>query len=77
MLRKLFIDHPSSVEETYLEHMWFAVCFASLLFAAGAAALVHAIIPGLCKTTASDLIRKMYARIEYRGVPVPAAVPSE
>lgn len=77
MLRKLFIDHPSSVDETYLEHMCFAVCFAGLLFAAGAAALVHAIIPGLCKTTASDLIRKMYARIEYRGVPAPAAVPSE
>lgn len=75
MLKKLFIDHPSSVDETYFEHMWFAACFAGLLFAAGAAALVHAIVPGLCKTTASRLIRKMYARIEYRGVPT--AIPSE
>lgn len=69
MLRKLFIDHPSSVDETYLEHMWFAVGFAGLLFAAGAAALVHAVVPGLCKTTASRLIRKMHARIQYRGAP--------
>ncbi len=75
MLRKLFIEHPSSVDETYLEHMWFAVSFAGLLFAAGAAALVHAVVPGLCKTTASRLIRKMYARIEYRGVP--SATPAE
>ena len=75
MFRKLFLDHPSSVDETYLEHMWFAFSFAALLFAAGAAALIHALIPGLCKTTASRLIRRMYARIEYRGVP--AAVPSE
>ncbi|WP_050931726.1 DUF6356 family protein [Aestuariivita boseongensis] len=75
MLRKLFIDHPASVDEGYFEHMWFAASFAGLLFAAGLAALIHAVIPGLCKTTASRLIRKMYARIEYRGVP--AAAPAE
>ncbi len=75
MLRKLFIEHPESVDETYLEHMWFAVRFAALLLAAGMAALVHAVIPGLCKTTASDLIRIMYARIEHRGAP--AATPAE
>ena len=75
MLRKLFMDHPASVDESYVEHMWFAIGFAGLLFAAGLAALVQAVIPGLCKTTASRLIRKMYARIEYRGAP--AATPAE
>ena len=69
MLRKLFIEHPESVDESYGEHMLFALSFAGLLFLAGFAALVHALVPGLCKKTASQLIRKMYARIEYRGVP--------
>lgn len=66
MLRRLFTDHPHSVDESYVEHM----IFAGLLALAAGAALIHALIPGLCKTTASTLIRKMYARIEHRGVPV-------
>lgn len=70
MLRRLFTDHPHSVDESYVEHMIFALSFAGLLALAAGAALIHALIPGLCKTTASTLIRKMYARIEHRGVPV-------
>lgn len=69
MFKDLFVNHPSSVDETYLEHMGFALRFAGLLFLAGTAALIHAVIPGLCEKTASNLIRKMYARIEHRGVP--------
>ena len=76
MLRKLFIDHPESVDESYGEHMLFALRFSGLLFLAALAALVHAIVPGLCKKTASQLIRKMYARIEFRGV-APNATPAE
>ena len=76
MLKKLFIDHPASVDESYGEHMLFALRFAGLLFLAGAAALIHAIIPGLCKKTASQLIRRMYARIEFRGV-APSGTPAE
>ncbi len=74
MFRQLFTDHPSSVDETYLEHMVFALGFAGLLILAASAALVHAVIPGLCKSTASQLIRNMYARIEHRG---PSATPAE
>jgi hypothetical protein len=65
--RSLFVDHPASVEESYFEHMRFAFGFAGLLLLAGAAALVHALIPGLCKTTASQITRRLYARIEHRG----------
>ncbi len=61
-----FIDHPASVNETYFEHLRFAVGFAATLFAAGGAALIHALIPPLFETTASRLIRKMHARIESR-----------
>ncbi|SFJ10702.1 DUF6356 family protein [Jannaschia pohangensis] len=61
-----FHDHPASVDETYFGHMRFAFGFAGLLFAAGLAALIHALIPPLFETTASRLIRKMHARIEAR-----------
>lgn len=61
-----FIDHPASVNETYFEHMRFAGSFALTLFAAGGAALVHAIIPPLFETTASRQIAKLHARMEAR-----------
>lgn len=66
MITKVFLDHPASVEEDYFEHMAFAGRFAGTLFLAAGAALVHAIIPCLFEKTASNLIRKMYARIENR-----------
>lgn len=61
-----FVDHPASVNETYFQHLRFALGFALTLFAAGLAALVHALIPPLFETTASRLIKKMHARMEAR-----------
>ena len=66
MINRVFLDHPASVEENYFEHMAFAGRFAGSLFLASGAALVHALIPSLFEKTASDLIRKMHARIENR-----------
>ena len=64
---RAFRAHPASVGETYVEHMAFAAWFASKLFLAGGAALVHAIIPFLFETTASTHIRDLYHRIEGRN----------
>jgi hypothetical protein len=61
-----FIDHPASVNESYLQHAGFAFGFAARLFLASIAALVHALIPPLFETTASRMIREMHARIEAR-----------
>lgn len=61
-----FIDHPASVDETYLEHAWFALRFAGTLFAAGGAALIHAVIPPLFESTASRLIQKMHNTLQDR-----------
>ena len=66
MINKVFLDHPASVEENYFEHMVFASRFAITLMAAAGAALVHAIIPCMFEKTASNLIRKMHARIDNR-----------
>ena len=66
-LQAIFVDHPTSVDETYFEHLRFAAWFAYRLTGAAAAALIHALIPALCETTASGTIRQLHARIEGRG----------
>ncbi|MEM7709762.1 MAG: DUF6356 family protein [Pseudomonadota bacterium] len=63
---RAFHDHPASVQETYLGHMRFALGFAGHLFLAGGAALVHALIPPLCETTASRLVARLHARLAAR-----------
>ena len=66
---RAFKDHPASVGETYFEHMRFAGWFAGRLFLAGAAALIHAVIPALFETTAGRHIREIHRRIEHRSDP--------
>ncbi|KZY35882.1 hypothetical protein A3731_35055 [Roseovarius sp. HI0049] len=67
MITKAFLDHPRSVDETYLEHAGFAGKFSIKLFAAGFCALIHAIIPCLFEKTASRMIADMYAKTHNRG----------
>ena len=63
----LFTAHPASVDETYLQHLAFALRFAGLLTLAAGAALIHALLPFLCEKTASRIVAKLYARIHNRG----------
>ncbi len=65
-LQTLFTAHPASVDETYLEHMAFALKFFALLALAAMAALVHAILPFCCEKTASRIVAKLYARTSNR-----------
>lgn len=61
-----FLAHPASVDETYFQHMRFAIGFAFWLCVAGGAALVHAVVPALCETTASRILRMLMARMDAR-----------
>jgi len=63
---RTFIDHPQSINETYFQHMRFAGWFASRLFLAACAALVHALIPRLFERTAGNLIGEMHAKMSNR-----------
>lgn len=79
-LERLFLAHPRSVGESYLEHSAFAFRMALRLTAAGGAALIHAIVPCLCETTASRIIIAMHAEIVTRRAqagaqPRPSGVP--
>ena len=65
-LRRLFTDHPAAVDETYTQHFAVALWFAGMLGLAAGAALVHALVPGLCKRTASDIVIALYDRMAGR-----------
>ena len=67
MIRHLFLNHPESVDESYIEHAQFAGSFALKLFAAGFCALIHAVVPGLFEKTASRMIADMYNKTHHRG----------
>jgi hypothetical protein len=66
MFQRLFVAHPAAANESYLQHQRVALSFALPLMAAAGAALVHALIPGLCERTASDKVRALNARLEKR-----------
>ena len=64
---RLFVAHPRSVNENYLAHAGVASRFALVLLGAGLAALVHAVVPGLFKTSASSTIKKLHAEMMERS----------
>ncbi|WP_317057111.1 DUF6356 family protein [Roseovarius rhodophyticola] len=67
MITRLFLNHPHSVDESYLEHARFAAGFSLRLFAAAFCALIHAVLPFAFEKTASRMIAEMYAKTHSRG----------
>lgn len=65
-LRRLFIEHPASLGETYPEHMRASLSYAVPLLGASLAAFVHAGLPFLFTTTASLTVKRLYARMTRR-----------
>lgn len=80
-LKRLFTEHPDAVGESYVEHMRVALSFAGPLAYGAFAALVHAFLPFLFVTTASKIVKGLYARMTNRvpKAPVrrPAALPAD
>ena len=67
MFSRLFLNHPRSVGETYLQHMAFAGWFASRLLMAAGAAFIHALIPCCFEKTASSIVAELYQRTHNRS----------
>jgi hypothetical protein len=63
VLRSLFIEHPASVNETYLEHLLSALNFGAKMLAAGVACIVHGLLPALFVTRGSDTICALHERM--------------
>lgn len=62
-LRKLFAEHPATVNETYGEHLLTAWSFGLRLIGAGLACMVHGLLPFLFVRTGSDTIKRLHARM--------------
>jgi hypothetical protein len=76
MLDRWFLAHPRSVGESYFRHLRTAAGFAFSLLGAGLACLVHALIPALFETTASDAVVRLHGTMTARRRKA-AAPPSE
>lgn len=63
MMKRLFLEHPASVGESYLEHAAFAARFGWTMFLGSLACFVHALIPALCKSTGSKTVLELHERL--------------
>jgi len=66
-VKKLFIEHPNSVDETYLGHMYYAFKCGIILTFTGLVCFIHGIFPFLFTTTASETVVNMYSHIKERN----------
>ncbi len=54
-LKKIFLEHPNSVGESYFVHLFWAMLFGVHLLVAGLACIVHAVFPFVFTETASSI----------------------
>ena len=66
-LTRLFVDHPREVGESYLHHAGVASRTGLRLATLSGAAFIHALVPGLHKTTVSTAIKSMADDLGYRA----------
>jgi hypothetical protein len=72
-LIRSFTEHPASVGESYSEHLFRAVYFGTRMVFAGAACLVHGVLPFLFVRTGSRAIAELNDRmVVNRRVGLPA-----
>ena len=66
VFRRLFVEHPASVDETYLQHFITAVSFGTAMIVAGVACMVHGLLPAVFVTRGSDTIYALHERMVVR-----------
>jgi hypothetical protein len=62
-LIRAFTEHPASVDESYGEHLFRAVCFGTRMMWAGFACVVHGVLPFLFVRTGSRAIAELNERM--------------
>lgn len=63
MIRRLFLDHPASVDESYGEHMRVASGFGVAMLIGALGCFIHALVPALCQRTGSTTVKRLHARL--------------
>lgn len=66
VFHKLFIAHPRSLGMNWAEHGIGAFAIGATLVGAGAACLVHALVPGWFTQTAGKTVARIYDHIQQR-----------
>lgn len=61
--RRLFTEHPASVNETYWQHFANAMGFGLRMIGGGFVCIVHAFLPGVFCKTASGTIGELHDRM--------------
>lgn len=65
MIRRLFLDHPESVNESYGEHARVAAGFGAAMLVGAMACFAHALVPALFKRTGSGTVKRLHARLNH------------
>lgn len=77
-LRRLFTDHPATVNETYGQHFASAMSFGLRMIWGGLVCIAHAFVPGVCCSKGSEIIGELHDRmIVNRRRPDPAGLALE
>ena len=66
-MKNIFTEHPRSVGESYLLHMFNAARYAFTFLLLFFIAFIHAILPFLFVRTASDIVLEMSKHMECRN----------
>ena len=72
VLQRLFLEHPRSVGETYLEHQRQAFGFAGTMFLGALACFVHGLVPSLFTRTGSMAVLRLHERLVLHRTSRPA-----
>ena len=72
MFKRLFLEHPHSLGETYFQHQRQAIAFGCSMIRAGCACLMHALVPAICVHTGSRAVAELHACMERRAHLAPA-----
>ena len=59
-------NHLKEAGESYIKHLKFACIVSSKMFIASIQCFIHALIPGIFKTSGSRAIRDLYNQINKR-----------
>jgi len=65
-VKAAFLNPPNSIGEGYFQHQRVALGFAGSLALTALAALVHAVLPCLCETTAKTRISALNDQLQKR-----------
>ena len=63
IINKLFKDHPDKLNETYLQHLNFALKCGLKIIYAGIIIIIHGILPYFHETTGSRMIKNINLEI--------------